>query len=115
MSDNKIYGVDIDKSVTPLMVRDAIVTCFCKAHQEVLADFKDKTVEAEKNRSMVTEYVTELIKQIFNNTGGDFDNPTKTSLLAVVSGLKEFSASFRKPEVIARHAAEIQTLIDKIN
>jgi len=29
-----IYGIDADKEVTPLMVRDAIVECFFIAHCE---------------------------------------------------------------------------------
>ncbi len=36
MEDNIIYGVDISKEVTPVMVRDAIIDCFTKAHSDVL-------------------------------------------------------------------------------
>ena len=30
--DKKIFGIEPDEEVTPLMVRDAIVECFYEAH-----------------------------------------------------------------------------------
>ncbi len=35
-NDNIIYGVDVTKNVTPVMVRDAIIQCFYEAHCNVL-------------------------------------------------------------------------------
>ena len=32
----KIYNVDLEKEITPLEVRDAMVECFLQAHAEVL-------------------------------------------------------------------------------
>ena len=35
-NDNIIYGVDVTKNVTPVMVRDAIIQCFYEAHCNIL-------------------------------------------------------------------------------
>ena len=118
MSNNIIYGVDASGKVTPIMVRDAIIDCFTKAHNEVLEQMKEYTdfKSEEEFEEMKKIQVKYLIETLFENVGGDFNNPTKENIIQVVMKLKEYAAaSFRKPEVIEKHAGEIMQLINKLD
>ncbi len=99
-----VYGVDTTKEVTPVMVRDALVRCFYLAH-------KDDTGLGEQGESVNEDYCLKLVKKLFTETGGDFDNPTKTGLIKLVERLKEFSKPFRDDRVIDDHEREIGELI----
>ncbi len=41
-----------------------------------------------------------LVRRFFQETGGDFENPTKESLVNVCDNLAEFSKSFRSPKIV---------------
>ena len=116
MSDKIIYGIDISKEITPIMVRDAIIDCFTKAHSDVLEEMKDYTdsESGEKIEKMKQETVKSLIESKFKEIGGDFNNPTKNTLSQVVMKLAEYASTFRGPAVIDKHIGEIIQLIDKI-
>lgn len=104
---SKIYNIDTEKEITPVMVRDAILLCFKQAHCDDLeVDVLDEDIK--------TEYCKNLVKNIFDEVGGNFDNPTKQDLQKVIKGLAEFSESFRDKEIILKHFNEIMTLINKI-
>lgn len=99
-----IYGVDTTKEVTPEMVRNAIIKCFCVAHSE-------QTGMANSGSDVVKDYCEQIVKKAFLETNGNFDHPTKTSLLATLPWLANFSKSFRDQTVIQKHMTEIQSLI----
>jgi len=91
--NKKIYGVDPDKKVTPLMVRDAIIRCFTEAHADVLETMKDCAdntcqVDFDKIKSL---NIRLIINKFFEEAGGDFENPTREDLIAVCDKLAEFS------------------------
>jgi len=114
MPESIIYNVDISKDVTPIMVRDAIIKCFTQAQQEVTESMKVisglESEEAEKIS------VDSLIENAFEEAGGDFNNPTKESLIKVIMKLKEFAAdAFRDAEIIEKHTGEIMQLINKLD
>ena len=113
---NKIYGIDTYKDVTPIMVRDAIIDCFYQAHEESLEQIKDLEKIPFNNNfdDFKRENVLSVIKSIFDEVGGDFDNPTKEILIKVVNGLKKYSNFFRDEKIINEHASEIMLLISKI-
>ena len=114
---NIIYGVDITKNVTSVMVRDAIIQCFYEAHCHVL-DLARETFghpPEEKFEEMKKSHVTELVQDIFDRIGGDFNNPTKENLIKVVDNLKEFAKIYRKPDIIKKHVSEIIMLINKLD
>ncbi len=102
-----IYGIDTEKEVTPIMVRDAILECFFKAHCY-------DTGIAEDNSGSTREYCNELVQKAFVDAGANFTNPSKDDLQKVIEGLAVFSKNFRDQEVVAKHFAEIQGLIDLI-
>jgi len=112
-----VYGVDVNGEFTAVDVRDAILRCFEEAHDKALRgstegqNFKSEE-EFEKMKKLD---VRMFIQKIFKEVGGDFDNPDKESLSAVVSGLEEYSRHFRKPEVIEKHACEVAKLINKLS
>ncbi len=102
-----IYGIDTDKPVTSILVRDAIVDCFYQAHCE------QTEMEGISDEDLI-KYCQELVKSSFIKTNASFENPTKDDLLKVVNQLAEFSKSFRNSEVIKKHFEEISTLINLI-
>ena len=112
-----IYGVDISKEVTPVMVRDAIIDCFNEAHSDVLEEMKDYIYikSKEKIEEMKRKTVKSLIKSKFEEVGGDFNNPTKKTLIQIVMELAEYASKFRQPIVIDRHMDEIMHLIKKLD
>ena len=113
-NDSCIYGVDLSGKITPVQVRDAIIECFSQAQEELKEYLKEdpefKPEEIEKI------YVDSIIKNAFEEVGGDFKNPTKETLIQVVMKLKEYARDvFRDSEIIEKHAGEIQQLIDKLD
>ena len=116
-NDNIIYGVDVTKNVTPVMARDAIIQCFYEAHCNVLELAKETFGHPpeKKFEEMKKSHVKELIQDIFDKIGGDFNKPTKDNLLKVIGNLKEFASIYRRPEVIKKHVSEIMLLINKLD
>jgi hypothetical protein len=106
-NDENIYGVDLDKPVTPFMARDALVECFFQAH---CADSGLGTDDPAVNR----EYIQKLVKKAFGDAGGDFEKPTKQSILNVMAKLKDFAAHFRDQSIIQKHAGEMMKIVEKI-
>ena len=107
MSGEYLYGVDLNSPVTPIMVRDAIVECFFKAHC-IDSGLGNDDPEAVK------KYCTNLVIGAFVKTGGDFDVPTKDSIFNVLSQLSEFAKNFRDPLVIKEHYNEIMKLVERL-
>lgn len=110
-----IYGVDISQPITPLMVRDAVVLCFTEAHAKELNDLKNYgELSSEEFERMKQMNVEGLVQKTFKDTGGDYNQPTKDSLLNMVQGLAEYAKNFRDQKVIAEHYQKIMNLIDLI-
>ena len=103
----KIYGIDLDQKITPLLVRDAIVECFFQAH---CADTGVELGEEGVNKN----YCQSIIKKAFREAGGDFDKPTKGTILKVLDKLLDFSQNFRNPEIIKKHYNKITKLVNKM-
>lgn len=102
------YGIDLSKKVTPLMVRDALINCFFRAHcEDTGVDLDDKS----SNR----EYCKTIITKAFDEVDGNFNDPTKKDVLNVMSKLAEFSKGFRDPEIIKKHAKEMTALVERLD
>jgi hypothetical protein len=102
------YGIDIEKPVTPLMVRDALVECFFEAHckETGLEGADDKTSKS---------YCQEAVKKAFTDSNGNFDTPDKASLIKAMEQLAELSKNFRNQETIQRHFSEMMTLVSLLS
>jgi hypothetical protein len=113
---NLIYGVDITKEITPIMVRDAIIDCFYKAHSADLENIKELINFKSQNEfeEFKREEVLCLIKSKFEEVNGDFNYPTKEILTKVELKLKDYSKFFRDKKIIEKHAGEIMELINKL-
>lgn len=53
--------------------------------------------------------------KFFDKTGGDFNHPTKETIVKVLGELAEFSKNFRDQEVVKKHYQEIKELVDKLS
>ncbi|PIS09703.1 hypothetical protein COT75_00720 [Candidatus Beckwithbacteria bacterium CG10_big_fil_rev_8_21_14_0_10_34_10] len=110
-----IYGVNPKKPYTCQDVLGAIERCFVKAHDDVLN--KEMTSEAQQFNPQELENlkklsVLQLIKDIFKEIGGNYENPTKENLIGVCDKLAEYSKMYRFPEAIKKHYEEIMQLVD---
>ena len=115
-NNNFIYGIDITKKITPVMVRDAIIQCFYEAHCNVLELARETFGHPPEEifENMKKSHVKELVQDIFIKIKGDYNNPTKENLLLVLKNLKIFASIYRRPKIIEKHVKEIMTLIDKL-
>jgi len=112
----KIYGIDPCKAINAKDVRDAVIKCFFEAHKKILDELeKMGDAESKEDLEKIKKADTELmIKKYFEEVGGDFNNPTKKTIIAVCDKLAEFASNFRPPEEIKKHYQEIMILIDKL-
>ncbi|MBU1164194.1 hypothetical protein KKA15_01355 [Patescibacteria group bacterium] len=101
-----IYGVDSEKKVTPLMVRDAMLECFYQAHCE------DSSISGDEKVNK--DYCVQLVKKAFDDAEANFEKPTKQDIMKAIGKLQEFSKNFRDPEIIEKHATEIMKLVEKL-
>jgi hypothetical protein len=114
---NLVYGVDITKKVTPVLVRDAIIQCFFEAHCNVLELARETFGHPpdEIFEDMKKSHVKELVHDIFIKIKGDFNNPTKENLILVLENLKSFASIYRRPKIVKKHVDEIMKLINKLD
>jgi len=103
-----IYGVDTTNEVTPLMVREAIENCFIKAHGQ------QTNLEIKEENFIDENYCREIVRKAFRETEGDYENPSKESLINVVDYLANFSSSLRDKEIIKKNKEEVNGLIELI-
>ena len=108
-NDNIIYGVDITKKVTPIMVRDAIIQCFFEAHCSVLELARETFGHPSEEifEDMKKSHVNELVHDIFIKIKGDFNNQTKDDLLLVFINLKFFASISRSPKMLKNNVAKV--------
>ena len=114
---NTIYGVNPDKFFTPLQVRDAIVECFYQAHgevekkilKEVALDFGQSGLE-----KISRGHVERIVRRAFAETGGDYSQPDKNSIIKAMDWLADFSKNFRNQKTIKKHYEEIMQLVEKL-
>ncbi len=112
-----IYGVNTEQPVSPEDARDALVECFTGAHKSVLEqsmsglaeEMSEKEVDAFEKLN-----VKQMIRNFFDEVGGDYEKPAKESIIAVCDKLAEFSKSFRDQQLITKHYGEIMQLVGKI-
>jgi hypothetical protein len=54
------------------------------------------------------------VKKAFADSGGDFEKPSKKSIIECLEKLKEFAANFRNPSIIEKHYNEIMKLVSRL-
>jgi hypothetical protein len=103
----KIYGVDPDQPITPLMVRDAIIECFTQAH----CVYSSST---STDKELNEQYCRGIVLKAFADSEGNFDSPTKDDIVGVMRNLASFSKNFRDPSLVEKHYQEIMVLVEKM-
>jgi len=114
---SKIYGVDLEKNITPVNVREAIIECFFQAHGEIeKKNLKELQADfGESGMARLTRAHTErIIRKSFKETGGNFERPSKKEIIACMDWLAEYSKNFRAPEIIKKHYSQIMKLVDRL-
>lgn len=84
-----------------------MVDCFFEAHC-TQSGLESKITDTTKS------YCTEIVKKAFKDTGGDYESPTKESILACLRWLAKYSTIFRDQAVIQKHMGEIMELVKLI-
>jgi len=111
-----IYGVNPEDDINPIIIRDAMLKCFFEADKDVLKKlFLKSDFQSNEDIEIGKKHVEIVIKKMFNDVNGDFNNPTKKSLINVVNKCKEYAGLFRDKETIEKHANEIMTLINMLD
>ncbi len=102
------------KDLTPVKVRDLIVECFFHAQQETFARAKERMGGRVTDESICTSVVS-AIRVTFEETGGDFEHPTKESLGRVVQTLAQKAAGWgTPPDIIQHHGGQIMNALAKL-
>lgn len=109
-----IYGVDLEKPINPQDVRDALEECFLKAHSEILKETMTGDLPANEQRSLERLNVRQMIRNYFQDVDGDYDKPTKETILGVIENMKVFAKNFRQEELIEKHAGQIMELVNRL-
>lgn len=104
----KIYGIDPGESLTPVMVRDAIIECFIQAHSSKL---NVSPIGKEHNEN----YCREIVRKAFADSGGNFNNPNKEDIIGAMNNLAKLSEHFRDKATTSKHYQEIMTLVNKLD
>lgn len=106
------YGVDINQEVTPLAIRDTIVSCFADAHAKELENLREYSdagdAEFEEMKKMNVEG---LIKKAFADAGGDFENPTGESIAGAITILAAYAKNFRNQEIVQKNYNKVMCLV----
>jgi hypothetical protein len=97
------YGIDLSNGINSLQALEALNQCFFEAHKEDTG----LTMNTLEETAVVKNYCNFTVKKAFEETQGDYNNPTKESILRVVDYLAKFSATFRNPNIIEKHKNEI--------
>lgn len=112
-TDACLWGVELDSDYNSTNVRDAMLRCFIQANGDAIAKSAVmKLPEDEKEKKKMIEQMTEsFIRKAFEETGGNYNSPTKQSIMAALDKLKIYAASQNhSQEMIEKHASEITKL-----
>jgi len=117
MEEESIYGVNLNGDISPFDIRDAIIECYYQADKEVLnVLFSTENFSSLEDKEKTKRHHIEvMIKKFFDDVNGDFNNPTKESLIDVINKCREFASKFREKEVIEKNYNEIMTLISRLD
>ncbi len=115
-NDNCIYGISLEEEITPIKIRDAIIQCFCEADNEIMNQLFQSSDfgSAEEGEEKKLKHVEILIKKMFHEVNGDFDNPTKESLVGVIDKCAEYAGAVRDKEMISHNYNAIMSLIERL-
>ncbi|MBU1044519.1 MAG: hypothetical protein KJ915_09025 [Candidatus Omnitrophica bacterium] len=102
------------KDLSPQKARDLIIKCFFEAQKETFKRAKQKFGKASDD-SDILQRITSVVKLTFQQINGDFDQPTKETLIKVIERLAAISASWGTPEdIIEHHKKQIERVLSQL-
>lgn len=114
----KIFCVDTDKEYNIKDVRDAMVECFVRFHNDYVMD-KDETldlisdqIDLNQVKEFKEDYIKELVRKFFKDVDVDFDNPDREGIIKVLDRMRDFSVKYRDRKIIEDNYSAIKKLLD---
>lgn len=102
------------ENMTPLKARNLICRCFFEAQKENFAGAAHMLGLAPKDEELMTT-VTGAIRATFHEVGGEYDNPTKQTLSAVVTVLARKASAWGTPqEIVEHHRSQIANVLSAL-
>jgi uncharacterized protein len=93
--------------LTPSKVLTELIDCFYEAHcQELDLTNQDKELDRA--------YCESLVKRAFTETEGDYENPTKATIINAMDWLAKFSKNFRDEELIESNYQKMLKRVDSL-
>ena len=101
--------------LTPIRARDLVIKCFLEAQKETYHRIK-QTIGVSDTEEEVQKTVLAGIRGTFKEVGGDFENPTKESLLNVVELLSKKAKLWgTPPDIIEFHKKCMEMIFTMLN
>ena len=103
-----VKGID----VTPLFVRDELLTCFESANRE-FARILNQPVTDDALKQQVRTFV----ESVFSQCGVSYNNPTKEGIMTAISECKSNAEKMMGPQaagIIQHHFEEMMRLVNKL-
>ncbi len=102
------------KDMTPLKARDLITQCFFEAQRETFARAK-KSLGKEVSEPEILKSVKNAVRVTIDESGGNFDSPSKEDLIKAVQALARKAASWGTPaDIIEHHKGQIMKILGSL-
>jgi hypothetical protein len=88
--------------LTPQHARNLIVDCFIQAQRETMERSR-AGIGLDTDPEIIRAEAEHTVRDAFENTGGDFDNPDKASLDRAAESLLQTARNLGTPPDIMRH------------
>lgn len=108
VSEAELIGIDVFKA------RELVVKCFLTAQKATFAQTKEQMGLPGDEKSLERS-VLGAVRVAFKRAGGDFDQPTKHSILAACDSLATTAAAWGTPEdVVLHHHKQIEKVVSRL-
>lgn len=99
------------EDLNPAKAKELIINCFYEAQKETFARSKE-SLGMRADDTEVRTSVLSAVRLTFREAGGDFNNPTRESLIRVVEVLGRKSMAWGTPgDIIEYHREQIMKVI----
>jgi hypothetical protein len=100
------------EKVTPKFVRDELLTCLESANREF-----SKILNQPVTDDVLKQQVKQFVQSIFTSCGGNFENPSRESILLAITQCKANAEKMMGPQgvgIIRDHYDEMIKLVNKL-
>lgn len=100
------------EKVTPKFVRDELLICFESANREF-----SKILNQPVTDGALKQQVKQFVQSVFSSCGGNFENPTRESILLAITQCKTSAEKMMGPQgsgIIRAHYDEMIKLVNKL-